>query len=204
MDARLVINTMASKSLSRQSLDSGWSFRQANSDEPFRAVSQFPTVNHLDLMHHGLIPDPTKDLNSRQVQWVGEREWIYKTAFDFAGTNGSGRDDASHVLVFEGLDTHCNISLNGEKLLRTDNMYLEWRIDVTDKIRNGPNELELLFESSFLVGKVNDFIFILYILFTLFFTSFFHLSIPFLCLFYTTRHKPQYTSFTITDAFTET
>jgi beta-mannosidase len=158
MDTELVIKTMANRQFTRQSIDTGWAFKQADSDEPFRSVSQFPTVNHLDLMHHGLSPDPTKDLNSRQVQWVGEREWIYKTTFDFAaGTpTGPAHEPAHHVLVFEGLDTHCRISINGEQLVRTDNMYLEWRVDVTDKIRSGPNELELLFESTFLVGKVRD------------------------------------------------
>jgi beta-mannosidase len=146
---------MTGKPLTRQSLDMGWTFRQADSEEPFRAVSQFPTVNHLDLMHHGLIPDPTKDLNSQQMQWVGEREWVYKTTFDFAWTSGTGGEQGMrHVLVFQGLDTHCRISLNGEHLLRADNMFLEWRVDVTDKIRNGTNELELHFESTFLVGKV--------------------------------------------------
>ncbi|KFY02058.1 hypothetical protein O988_02383 [Pseudogymnoascus sp. VKM F-3808] len=136
---------------SRQLLEKGWSFRQANSEEPFRPVLQFPTVTHLDLMHHGLIPDPRKNLNARDVQWVGEREWIYKTTFDVIEVTGS--KDVRQVLVFEGLDTHCRVSLNGELLLKTDNMYLEWRVDATDKIRTGPNELELHFESTFLVGK---------------------------------------------------
>lgn len=155
MEAVLVVNTMADKSLSRSPIETGWSFKEADSDQPFRPVSQFPTVNHLDLMHHGLIPDPRKDTNARKVQWVGEREWIYKTTFDFAQANNATVDkDVRHVLVFEGLDTHCRISLNGELLRRTDNMFLEWRLDVTDKLRNGPNELELHFESTFLVGKV--------------------------------------------------
>ena len=153
-DPSLVINTMAGMSRSRQIIHDGWCFRQADCDEPFRAVSQFPTVNHLDLMHHGLIPDPSKDLNYRKIQWVGEREWIYKTTFDFTGAAPGADRNASHVLVFEGLDTHCRISLNGSMLLRADNMYLEWRVDVTDKLRSGPNELELHFESTFLVGKV--------------------------------------------------
>ncbi|KAL1864380.1 hypothetical protein VTK73DRAFT_5943 [Phialemonium thermophilum] len=153
---------MTGPSRLRRPIDAGWAFREAHSEQPFRPVAQFPTVNHLDLMHHGLIPDPTKDTNSRKVQWVGEREWIYKTTFDFAARNSSSRSGSNsseharnvrHVLVFEGLDTHCQIRLNGHLLLRTDNMFLEWRIDVTDKIYDGPNELELHFESTFLVGK---------------------------------------------------
>lgn len=154
MDSRLVVRNMASKARVRQPIDAGWVFAEADSDQPFRAVSQFPTVNHLDLLHHGLIDDPRKDLNYRKLQWVGEKEWIYETTFDFAASASGSVQGARHVLVFEGLDTHCRISLNGEELLRTENMYLEYRIDVTDKIRSGPNELKLHFESTFLVGKV--------------------------------------------------
>lgn len=158
MDTGLVVNNMSGQARSRQQIDAGWVFAQADSSEPFRAVSQFPTVNHLDLMHHGLIPDPRKDLNAKKVQWVGEKEWIYKTTFDFAEAKdaAAASQKAQHVLVFEGLDTHCQISLNGKQLLRTDNMYLEWRIDVTDKLQSGPNDLELRFESTFLVGKVRQ------------------------------------------------
>lgn len=151
---------MASKALvfSRSPIEVGWVFKGAGSEQPFRPVSQFPTVTHLDLMHHSLIPDPARNKNARDVQWVGEREWIYKTTFDFAEAsnkdgNNHDKKGARHVLVFEGLDTHCRISLNGQLLLRSDNMFLEWRIDVTDKLRTGPNDLELYFESTFLVGK---------------------------------------------------
>ncbi|KAI1449673.1 glycoside hydrolase family 2 protein [Annulohypoxylon stygium] len=142
---------------SRAPIEADWVFKEANSEQPFRPVSRFPTVNHLDLMHHGLIPDPARNKNARDIQWVGEREWIYKTTFDFSekrsGENSHDEHDVRHVLVFEGLDTHCRISLNGQLLLRSDNMFLEWRIDVTDKLRRGSNDLELYFESTFLVGK---------------------------------------------------
>lgn len=124
MEAVLVVNkNMANKALVRSPIEAGWSFKEAGSEQPFRPVSQFPTVTHLDLIHHGLIPDPAKNKNARDVQWVGEREWIYKSTFDFAETaitDGDNKDDVRHVLVFEGLDTHCRISLNGQLLLRSD------------------------------------------------------------------------------------
>ena len=144
---------MSATSLSRKAIDSGWQFKQADLDEDFLPVAQFPTTNHLDLIHHGKIPDPTLDLNAPKVQWVGEKEWLYKTSFN-CDTLSKAENPVRHVLVFEGLDTHCRITLNGQFLLRADNMFLEWRVDVTDKIRSERNELELYFESTFLVGKV--------------------------------------------------
>lgn len=135
--------------LIRVPLSEGWKFKQANADEEFLPVHEFPTTIHLDLLSHKKIPDPTKDLNSDEIQWIGEREWLYQTVFDVAGNATSGKT----VLVFEGLDTHASITLNGELLRKTDNMFLEYRIDVTDKLKPSANTLEILFESTFLVGK---------------------------------------------------
>ncbi|KAG0652219.1 mannanase B [Hyphodiscus hymeniophilus] len=134
--------------LVRVPLSTGWQFKQADTKEEFLPVHKFPTTNHLDLLYHKKIPDPTKDLNSDNIQWVGEKPWQYQTTFDYDG------DDAENLfLVFEGLDTHASISLNGELLLKTDNMFLEYRVDVTGKVKKLKNVLDILFESTFLIGK---------------------------------------------------
>jgi beta-mannosidase len=129
-------------------INHGWEFKEADRDDTFLPVSQFPTTNHLDLLHHGRIPDPTQDRNREAVQWVGERPWLYKTSFEY-DEGGTPRA----VLVFKGLDTHCSIVLNGELLLKTNDMFLEYTSEVTGKLKMGMNDLELRFESTFLVGK---------------------------------------------------
>lgn len=144
--------TMASDPTRRTAIHSGWSFREAkadNDDESWRPVSQFPTTIHQDLLHHGLIPDPTRDLNAQDVQCVGEKAWAYRTTFGKPAFNGSG---ARHVLVFDGLDTFVIIKLNDVEILRTDNMFLQYRLDVTDLLE-ADNVLELTFLSAFLEGK---------------------------------------------------
>ncbi|RFU26116.1 hypothetical protein B7463_g10222, partial [Scytalidium lignicola] len=140
---------MASK---RIPIDSGWTFKQASkTDSPFLPTAQFPTAIHLDLMHNGIIPDPFLDTNVEKIQWIGEEEWVYRTKF-----RGPSRDsnNTKFKLIFEGLDTHTKISLNSKEILKSDNMYIEYSIDVTDQIKaEEENELEILFHSSFLIGK---------------------------------------------------
>ena len=131
----------------RVQLYEGWQFKQARTDKEFLPVQGFPTTNHLDLLYHQKIPDPTKDLNSDKIQWIGEKPWLYQTTFN------RDEDAEKLVLVFEGLDTHASITLNGELLLKTDNMFLEYRVDVTTKLQEKDNVLEIVFESTFLVGK---------------------------------------------------
>ncbi|KAH8804365.1 glycoside hydrolase family 2 protein [Xylogone sp. PMI_703] len=74
-------------------------------------------------------PYPTKDLNSDAIQWVGEQSWLYRTIFDLNLDSGNKQV----ALVLEGLDTHASILLNGELLLKTDNMFLEYRVDKLEK-----------------------------------------------------------------------
>jgi beta-mannosidase len=138
----------------RTSLSSGWSFKQASKQgSEFLPTSQFPTAIHLDLMKHGIIPDPYLDINWAKMQWVGEEEWLYRTTFDGPGKGSSG-GAIKHELVFEGLDTHTTISLNGKEIKKTDNMYWTYHVDVTDIIKTeAENELEILFHSTFLIAK---------------------------------------------------
>ena len=142
------LGTMAMRKV--VSIDKGWTFRQADSESSkFLPVSQFPTNVHLDLLHHKLIPDPFMGLNENDVQWVGEKAWLYKTSFSSPDISG-----AKAVLAFDGLDTHATVALNGRKILETEDMFIPERVDVSDTLRHGrPNILEITFESTYLIGK---------------------------------------------------
>jgi beta-mannosidase len=131
-------------------IDKNWVFRQADKEtSEFLSVAQSPTNVHLDLMHHGIIPDPSIGKNEEQVQWVGEKAWIYKTTFPSPEVHGS-----TAVLAFHGLDTYATVVLNGEQILKTEDMFIPERVDVTTLLRGGvDNELEITFESAYLMGK---------------------------------------------------
>jgi beta-mannosidase len=133
-------------------LSAGWQFKQADKpDEEYRAVGQFPTNVHLDLLHHKLIPDPYIGKNELEVQWVGETIWVYRTAFASPSTAAG----AKAVIAFDGLDTFATVVLNGTTILETDNMFIPERVDVTDVLAKGEgaqNELVITFDSAYLRG----------------------------------------------------
>lgn len=131
-------------------IDQNWQFKQADRQgDEFRAVAQFPTNVHLDLMHHGLIPDPFIGKNENDVQWVGEAQWTYKTTFATPKVDSGARA----VLAFEGLDTFATVTLNGAVILETDSMFIPERVDVTSRLsQDSDNELVITFDSAYLRG----------------------------------------------------
>lgn len=63
--------------------------------------------------------------------------------------------DSVAVLAFDGLDTFATVKLNGETILKSDNMFISHRVDVTRQLRLGKTEnlLEIDFESAFLKAR---------------------------------------------------
>ncbi|KAG6856280.1 hypothetical protein H0H87_005890 [Tephrocybe sp. NHM501043] len=113
-------------------LNQGWSWKQRDNkilsvldelhggiEEGWRMARTFPSEVHIELLKEGLIPDPYIGFNEHKVQWIGDAEWLYKCSFPFA--NLSEHEHA--VLEFEGLDTVCDVYLNGKEILSTDNQF---------------------------------------------------------------------------------
>jgi beta-mannosidase len=58
------------------------------------------------------------------------------------------------VLAFDGLDTFANVKLDGLTVLKTDNMFLPYRVDVTKALaRSDTHTLEIDFDSAFFKGQ---------------------------------------------------
>jgi beta-mannosidase len=126
-----------------QTLTGGWQVSQAGSEEWLPAT--VPGGIHTDLMAVGRIPDPFVGDNERRVQWVAREEWRYRRTF----TVEPGLLDHDKVfLVADGLDTLAALTLNGQEIGRTDNMFRQYRWDVKGLLRSdGPNEIEVAFAS---------------------------------------------------------
>lgn len=133
-------------------LNKNWVFKQAGNDEVhFLPVAQFPTNIHLDLIANGL-RDPFFSKNELDVQWIENQAWIYRTTFttpkDLLGS------EARAAMVFDGLDTYATVMLNGQQILKTENMFIPERVDVTAKLeKQTENELIIMFESALEIGK---------------------------------------------------
>ena len=126
----------------KQSLNGAWQFRQIGSEDWLPAM--VPGGVHTDLLAAGLIPDPFVADNEKRVQWVAESDWEYRLDFvpglDLLGTERI-------TLVAEGLDTLAEVSLNGHKLGKTENMFRSYRWELGDRLVEGANRLEVQFRS---------------------------------------------------------
>lgn len=87
----------------------------------------------------GVIPDPYRGRNEYACRWVSERDWVARRSFE--------HDGSASVLVIEGLDTVAEVRLNGALVLSAANAHRRWRVDVSDALRQGGNEVEILFRS---------------------------------------------------------
>ncbi|KAJ3041545.1 hypothetical protein HDV00_009020 [Rhizophlyctis rosea] len=108
-----------------------------------------PSNIHLELLKVGKIPDPFKGTKELDVQWVGETDWLYRTKF----TAPEVATGSEAVLALDGLDTYATVFLNGVEIVKTDNMFVPYRVRVNSQLKAGENELTILFESAYLKGK---------------------------------------------------
>jgi beta-mannosidase len=136
---------VASAQVARQDLHSGWMFSQ-DGDQTSWLPAEVPGCIHTDLLRHQLIPDPYYRINEKYLQWVGETAWRYRSDFTVSEMLwAKERID----LVCEGLDTYATLYLNGQEVLKSDNMFRTWRVDVKPYLRKGENRLEIHFHSVF-------------------------------------------------------
>lgn len=138
-------------------LDRGWRFRRESGSPGFWRPhapgdlwrpAEVPGHVHLDLFRNGLIADPFSAQHEGGCQWVDEQDWTYRLEFSWRPREGCPR----RVLRFEGLDTVCAIVLNDETIARHDSMFVPLEIDVTERLREGLNALEVRFESAVRTG----------------------------------------------------
>ncbi len=138
----VIVGCEKPQSPTRQYLYEGWKFNQEGKNEWKSAT--VPGVIHTDLLSHQLIPHPWKGTNELEVQWIEHENWKYRTSFNIS-KDQLERDAID--LIFEGLDTYAEVTLNDRLILSADNMFRSWRINVTDLVLEGDNLLEIRFIS---------------------------------------------------------
>ena len=110
-----------------------------------------PSDVHLSLINTGIIEDPFYRDNEEKSIWVGEEDWIYSTDFVVDRKQLKAK---STKITFEGIDTHAEIYINGNKILQTDNMFVEWELEISGLLRQGKNELKIFFKSPITINKI--------------------------------------------------
>lgn len=112
--------------LIQQNLNANWKFQMTGNKTWYNA--DIPSTVHLDLLKNNLIPDPYYRDNINKLQWIELADWDYQMTFNL--DNAAAILQKNHVyIVFEGLDTHADIILNGVALFHADNMHRRWVVD---------------------------------------------------------------------------
>ena len=93
------------------------------------------------LLDNKLMDDPYYRINELQATTILEDDFDFSRKFDFS------KPDFPVLLHCDGLDTLCNIYLNGKHIAYTDNMHRSYEFDVTDALVDGENEIKLTFLS---------------------------------------------------------
>lgn len=127
----------------RLDLNNNWTFSQAGKNEYLPA--KVPGTVHTDLLRHGKIPDFFFRANEDSVQWIEDKDWIYKTTFTIS--KEMLENENLHV-YFEGLDTYTDVYLNDSLVLQTDNMFVGWDISCKQYLKEGDNILAVHFHSA--------------------------------------------------------
>ena len=135
----------------RQSLSGAWQFRQIGT-EPWLPAA-VPGGVHTDLMATGRILDPFSGDNEKAVMWVAESDWEYRRAI--AVEPELLAEEVIH-LVCDGLDTLADVTLNGQLLGQTDNMFRQYRWEVHEHLREGENELVIRFRSPVVYARERE------------------------------------------------
>jgi beta-mannosidase len=131
-----------SENMVKRFIDSGWTYQQVNGE--LSGAATMPGTIHTDLLANGQIEDPFYRTNEKELQWVDKEDWQYVTYFIVEPVELK-RDRM--VLHFYGLDTYADIYVNGQLLLKANNMHREWEVDVKDHVKAGKNELKVYLHS---------------------------------------------------------
>jgi beta-mannosidase len=127
----------------RIEISANWAFTDKNEIDWLPA--NVPGTVHTDLLNNRIISDPFFGCNEKNLQWIGERDWIYVTQFNVDSTLLS---NSNINLIFEGLDTFAEVILNNQKILNANNMHREWVVNCKDILKLGNNTLEVHFQSA--------------------------------------------------------
>ncbi|KAF5314882.1 hypothetical protein D9619_007494 [Psilocybe cf. subviscida] len=154
----------ATQTIVRHLSEYDWMWKQREINNPisnelkssgWRKAASFPSEIHVELLKAGLIPDPYIGFNEHKVQWIGDVEWLYECSFSLE----KGITSHKHAIFhFHGLDTICDVYLNGTIILSTDNIFrtYEYEIDLSSSLIQADNSILLHFKSAKVLAKAEE------------------------------------------------
>jgi beta-mannosidase len=105
-------------------------------------AAEAPGDTYLALIAAGQLAHPYAARNEAAAAWVRDREWWWHATLELP--------EEAVELVFEGLDTFADVYLDGRLLGSADNMFREWRFDLSD-VAAGGHDLAVCFHPAALM-----------------------------------------------------
>ncbi|CAG7655876.1 glycoside hydrolase family 2 protein [Paenibacillus allorhizosphaerae] len=119
-------------------------------DDRFWITARVPGDVHSALIERNIIENPYFGHNDAKSRWIEQKEWWYRTQFDYAKEEGG---EEKHELTFEGLDTFATVYVNGLEIGTTDNMLMAHTFDVSRVLVNGRNTIAVKFDPLYLHNR---------------------------------------------------
>ena len=116
-------------------LNGVWQMRGAGYD----CKGNVPGSVYSFLLDNQLMEDPFYRQNEQKALELSDNEFEFFRSFDYEATG----DEV--ILRCEGLDTLCDIYINGAHVAYTDNMHRTYEFDVTDLLKTGTNVIRIVF-----------------------------------------------------------
>ncbi len=104
----------------------------------YECTGTIPGSVYSFLMNNGLMEDPYYRQNELEAQKLLDHEFVFSRKFDFEPTGDKV------LLRCEGLDTLCDIYMNGAHVAYTENMHRTYEFDVTQLLLKGENEIKII------------------------------------------------------------
>ena len=143
-------------------LKNGWHIRPTTPPKPPRKEdlgqninsngydTQLPNSVVNMLFEQKAIPDPFFKDNEAKLQWIEKTDWVWENRFDVS-------DDVLRLekneLILRGVDTYTDIYLNDSLILKTDNAFREWRVEVKKLLKSKENVLKIVFGNTINIDK---------------------------------------------------
>ena len=104
----------------------------------FDCVGTVPGSLYSFLLENKLMDDPFYRENEFSALELTYRDYTFERSFDLKKKN------CRYIIRFEGLDTFCDVYINGEHIAYTDDMHITYEFDVTDNLVNGENTVKVI------------------------------------------------------------
>jgi len=105
----------------------------------YHTVGEVPGSVYSALLDNGLMDDPFYRDNEKTALAVMDEEFVFSKTFTYH------KPSDCILLVCEGIDTLCDLYLNGKKVAHLENMHRAYEFDVTEYLVDGENTIKAVF-----------------------------------------------------------